>query len=815
MSRRDSESSAESFLETPLTAEQRSVLEAMASGGTPTSTVQTQRVQYVTPFPEPGTPGAPYFSGSDITDFLSRFQRLGKKHGITEGELIEMLPDYCERGKRSRIRAQAAYAKRDWEELKTQLSSAFQAQDSHQHLYSRRFLKEYRKIERGEDDDLEAYSAMFKNMLDNLKLRKLMSEVERTELFLEGLPERTKAKVMKKLSVDPESPDTMKFDAICALVTKEAQEAKRRNMVGGLVNKEAVRELIQQQEVPLESDHIVVRTDGTLPSAPRKLPGIGGEKKEMKFVKKEGTKKTGESGTDSKLDALTKQMESLVLAVNTIKEDQAVLKQNRPFIARRPDGAPAPAFPGRMGWNCFGCGGTGHSIFSCPEIGELCEKGIIHRDNQGRLCWGKAESGGAPVVRPMNGGTWKEEILKQGKLKDQMAAARVDVALVGEADVAFDTGDVNVQPFLICSPGNENDAGDTDEEFLDPDCCDELDVLAAGLDNARKVKQQESALEKGKRVIEGRIEKEKLYTAPKVLRNGDYVDAPKRVKPRAEEEVEEIPRLDLKPLSLRPTVEEVEEPLQEDVVMIDKPEKKKAAPKGKKLSKELKNSAKEASEKLLMALMNTEVKGLTIKDLLGASPLLHKMVFQNFPPETGEEAKEVAEVSVSEALVAGEDEERSQLWAVGTLKFEVIIGSGVVRAMFDSGAEVNILLYPIALSLGLAVRTNVTVRMKGAGNHKSPFIGYVPDVPVKIGDVIVRQPFFVLERGSTSCILGRPFETVTRMLRQTMNDGSVQLTIFDSEDDSCQTTFQVYKPGDAGDKRGYEMVRGPIHRNLN
>ena len=45
-------------------------------------------------------------------------------------------------------------------------------------------------------------------------------------------------------------------------------------------------------------------------------------------MKKKEIKKTDKSDTDSKLDTLTKQIKSLVLAVNTIKKDQIILKQN-------------------------------------------------------------------------------------------------------------------------------------------------------------------------------------------------------------------------------------------------------------------------------------------------------------------------------------------------------------------------------------------------------------------------------------------------------------------------------------------------------
>ena len=138
------------------------------------------------------------------------------------------------------------------------------------------------------------------------------------------------------------------------------------------------------------------------------------------------------------------------------------------------------------------------------------------------------------------------------------------------------------------------------------------------------------------------------------------------------------------------------------------------------------------------------------------------MMFQNLPRELQEEVKAGSHVGVSTgAILTDEETQREKLWAVATMKFRVNIGTGCVKALFDSGAEVNILLEGIALALGLAIRPNVVVAMRGPGDQKSPFVGFVPDVPIRIGDVAVQQPFFILKYGTTACILGRPFEMVT------------------------------------------------------
>ena len=54
----------------------------------------------------------------------------------------------------------------------------------------------------------------------------------------------------------------------------------------------------------------------------------------------------------------------------------------------------------------------------------------------------------------------------------------------------------------------------------------------------------------------------------------------------------------------------------------------------------------------------------------------------------------------------------------------------------------------------------------------------------------------MLEKKINTCILRRSFETITQMIRQTLNNEAVRIMIFDSDDDSIQTTFQFYTSED-------------------
>ena len=87
------------------------------------------------------------------------------------------------------------------------------------------------------------------------------------------------------------------------------------------------------------------------------------------------------------------------------------------------------------------------------------------------------------------------------------------------------------------------------------------------------------------------------------------------------------------------------------------------------------------------------------------------------------------------------------------MKYQANIEKENVMCLLNSETEINIILYYIALKLELAVQSNIIVAMKEAKDLKSLFIRYIPDVSIRIGDMMIKQLFFILEKGLNSYIL--------------------------------------------------------------
>ena len=110
------------------------------------------------------------------------------------------------------------------------------------------------------------------------------------------------------------------------------------------------------------------------------------------------------------------------------------------------------------------------------------------------------------------------------------------------------------------------------------------------------------------------------------------------------------------------------------------------------------------------------------------------------------------------------------------------------------------------LKLRLMIQLNVIIIMKDARDLKLSFIEYIFDIAVRIKDVIIKQSFFILEKELNTCILDQFFETITCITRQTLNDESVQVTVFDSENDLIQAIFQIYASEDVSDQYEFQVI---------
>ena len=64
------------------------------------------------------------------------------------------------------------------------------------------------------------------------------------------------------------------------------------------------------------------------------------------------------------------------------------------------------------------------------------------------------------------------------------------------------------------------------------------------------------------------------------------------------------------------------------------------------------------------------------------------------------------------------------------MKFQIAVFKNIVKIMFDSETEINILLYSVILKLELMIQSNVMIAMRDINDKSSHVIEYISEVSV-------------------------------------------------------------------------------------
>ncbi|KAL3685370.1 hypothetical protein R1sor_003392 [Riccia sorocarpa] len=153
-------------------------------------------------------------------------------------------------------------------------------------------------------------------------------------------------------------------------------------------------------------------------------------------------------------------------------------------------------------------------------------------------------------------------------------------------------------------------------------------------------------------------------------------------------------------------------------------------------------------------------------------------------------------------VVASESDYRNEHWARATAEAKVCLGglAELVKALVDNGSKINIMSKEVYDRGQWPIDLNHKWMIRGANNLKGDLYGACPEVPVKIGDIIVNQHFFVQTSAPYPVLLGMPYITAVRMETKVMNDGSHYARIR-SLDDRRSVQFLTVRPNHERNRR--------------
>ncbi|MCJ1344896.1 hypothetical protein MMC31_003101 [Peltigera leucophlebia] len=196
--------------------------------------------------PYPGTPGAPFFDGQNITHFLDLYDQLCSDYRLSESEKINRLPRYCEffTGNYIKILIKGA----DWVAVRSILRREYKGNDLDQLMNSREFLEALKKKSRSENDDLLHYCQLFASVSRDLVLRRRLDRYTQCQWFLQGLPERVVMEIFYRYDIDLEDDDDLDFED---LLEKALLLVKRRKFLADFI-RDGDTDLVNKYTEPQE-----------------------------------------------------------------------------------------------------------------------------------------------------------------------------------------------------------------------------------------------------------------------------------------------------------------------------------------------------------------------------------------------------------------------------------------------------------------------------------------------------------------------------------------------------------------------------------
>jgi hypothetical protein len=563
--------------------------------------------------------------------------------------------------------------------------------------------------------------------------------------FLEGIPKALREKIVRKHGVELNVASTMNFKAF-SLTAIKYYESDQAN-----------KEMTNHQDYSLACSILVDGLQAQTTTVKDLTTLIPIRTEPDQHPSSVSVQPASPETPASDIVELTKAMQALVLSLSGV---QGSLNSNVSSSSVRPLAGPDNQNQGRPG-HCYLCFSSSHWAVQCPEAPALCTAGIMHFNQQNQICAGPVGSG--EKMFQFAPGNTRILQLKQFSQRTNSNSPSTPETKVSSLSLAAEEPD----------PGAESDEEVRNFSWVE----DEDGWVAVGASRAEKKKDDKpyGGLKDGRdqhRVLKNRQEKETGIAVARHLRSGKW-----------------------KPVT---SVDETEEMNQQDVPMPDQPQPtfvrstspkdftiKPAAlpaalarlppntrPRIRRLVDELRGEAK--PEQVLNKILDQKVEGITTRELLSNSPALLKLVFQSPRYDPSEPAPSV---TVDSHDLEGSEE--NPYYAVSTPKLSVRLnGTAQVKAMIDTGAEINVMTQGLADDCGLAVTGNPHLTLVSHNGERRSFEGLCENVQVEIGSVTSYAQIFLVKEADHQLILGQPFILQTNLTIEHAQSGAAYATVF-------------------------------------
>ncbi|KAJ9481739.1 hypothetical protein VN97_g11725 [Penicillium thymicola] len=748
----------------------------------PQGTSWVQQGAFSLPMPDPGTPGAPFFNGEDATEAPENFERLCKRRGIVDAtSLCELFPDYCEKNIRRWAKSTQAYVERDWATLKHEICEDFKDQDSDYQRFTRTALIALVQQPHDTDVELRHYLSQFTSVASVLLQRGMMLEWQCCEWLLSGLPEWLRTKVVRKEGISFEDPSVtgpIRLGWITKVVNNTLTAQRRED--------KALRAMAQAgyQQQPMYQEH---------PQVERKVhqqEGFSAEKPSTNQIptNQQGSQQAFRPPTfdiESAFKRMDQKFKTMSLDVNSLKASANQQYQRPPPPAQRPYGGPqnpppAQAYP-QEDRGCYYCGAIGHyqNPQSCKELAEDLSLGNVHY-NGNQLCVGRQSDGGPRLSREFRR-PFKESLSVQLANWNRRNGAQVGRLLplsdLDERDsVPGAQVPMNYLAFRLGTSPELNEEIDDDDETG-------AGVHALGTrasQDAVRKRRRENGVASTRSYEAGRYEparveeivgdEEVMMDSPPTVQHDSAPASQGQGRPSGAEKGKGAA---IRKQPTRTQLMQLDEDLEEDI-------------KHRFLSTKVEISLEEMAKlsSRFRRTLFTEPKENRQPNSLATSTANSLDIIRYQPPVShdvpvnGIKSQVFQDDRRSEAVITQEHPPRD-VYSLGLLQTDVIVGDHALEAMFDTGSCLDVIGLDLANKLRLPIKKDPQLHVLPVNGVRVRCLGCIQNMPISIGDITVYVNAIVIRQ--CGLILGRPFMEASMMALAQKPDGKVDCVVYNRE----------------------------------
>jgi hypothetical protein len=719
--------------------------------------------------PIPGTPGAPYFDGYNVSKFVRAMEALFRRALVTrDEEKVEYWREYCSEKVGMLVEDMDEYRELSYTRLVRKMKVEYADQDEEQRKSNIQWLQSYKNAADRESRDMSEYIRTYHHVSTTLTKQGVLTEFIQGLWFLEGLSRDVQAEAILKLKVDLRDKDTVCYSELKDFATEFLLVNRTKKQLGIVTGTLGVPESDKNDEISKRemSSSVLVQPNGKYPefkmtAEPAKTQGRPGKEE----AKREDKKK---SPVTNEIEALTDRLNRL--EINLQQHGPPANQPSRPTVMNPESNTRLPQYGGtrpatyqyaarggpsgmRSNWidlspnQCQYCYEEHPDRRRCPRREDHIRDGLVHYGSDGRICWG-------PHGQP-------DEELRfhvQGQSRAQQVEARK------REEETVNNVEYSTSSIMLGSVG---DADSTDEEYQ----VQAVRGSGVGRSVPKTVtkKQQERLAEAAKR--------EAAAPCLKTQRYGEYVPQPDRMEVESESSEDDAVKI---------AKEEQKPAIRSEKVIMTRAEPKQ------KLANLLKG--KVDPKELVDRVLESKVS-VTVSELLGTSNSVHKAFFQeygkgkpkvSFEDDIHEEPSKAQKDSyIVSSITASDNRQGSQVYyALATLMTKVFLGQNqkLVDVLIDDGSEINVMHERIVRKYELPITLDVGGTMKAANKMTMPFAGIADRVPIAVGNLVYEVPFFVVTHRVTHDItLGRPFAHQSSMEQITTDDGAVDVILWNME----------------------------------